>query len=327
LPARARAELNGFAFATRGRSTLTARDRRWFHSRGDFFRERRMHRLAFVAFAIALAASPLPALADSNEYGSLDVVGPDTVRLVVGESSPSPFAVRLTDASGHPVAGYRIGFGTALYATPPEAPIQPLYGDYGSFAGDTSVITDADGIARAPAFTAGDVAGDYDLVALLFGQPSGLGHDILAAVAHVHQVGLASTVPITSAFTGTWYDPNQSGHGLILEVLSDQRMLAFWFTFDPTGNQAWFGDVGTIDGDVATIHAEAVHGGTWIPNFNAGNVSRSQWGDLVISFSDCDHGRVDFDTPYGYGAGHMDLTRLTMPAGVACDDPATNEAR
>jgi hypothetical protein len=288
--------------------------------------ERVMKHPAIFASFVALAASSSTALADSNQYGSLDVVGPDTIRLVVGETSPSPFAVRLTDASGHPVPGFRISFGTVIYMTPPEAPILPLYGDYGTFPDDYTVVTDSDGIARAPAFTAGSVAGDYDIEGLLYGQASGLGDQFLTATAHVHQVGLASTVPITSAFSGTWYDPAQSGHGLMLEVLPDQRMLAFWFTFGPSGNQAWFGDVGTIDGDVATIHAQSVGGGAWIPNFDPGNVSRYQWGDLVISFSDCSHGRADFDTPFGYGSGHMDLTRLTMPAGLACDDPATGGA-
>ena len=40
------------------------------------------------------------------------------------------------------------------------------------------------------------------------------------------------------------------------------------------------------------------------------------------TFTDCNHGRVDFDANgpagAGYGTGHMDLTRLTQPAGVVC---------
>ncbi|HVT33151.1 MAG TPA: hypothetical protein VHE32_10915 [Rhodanobacteraceae bacterium] len=42
-------------------------------------------------------------------------------------------------------------------------------------------------------------------------------------------------------------------------------------------------------------------------------------GELKFSFTDCNHGRVDFtsSTP-GYGEGHMDLARLTLPAGLRC---------
>src|SRR5205085_2526158 len=47
-------------------------------------------------------------------------------------------------------------------------------------------------------------------------------------------------VPIGAAFTGTWYDPAQSGHGLFIEVLPNNAMVASWFTFRPEGGQAWF---------------------------------------------------------------------------------------
>jgi hypothetical protein len=41
----------------------------------------------------------------------------------------------------------------------------------------------------------------------------------------------------------------------------------------------------------------------------------------MFQFSDCNHGRVDFSSVANmgfYGTGHMDLTRLTQPAGFAC---------
>ena len=43
--------------------------------------------------------------------------------------------------------------------------------------------------------------------------------------------------------TGNWFDPAQGGHGLMIEVLPNRRVLAMWFAFDPSGNQAWFGGV------------------------------------------------------------------------------------
>jgi len=131
--------------------------------------------------------------------------------------------------------------------------------------------------------------------------------------------GPSGTVPITSAFTGAWYDPNQPGHGIFIEVLSDTQMLAWWFTFTPTGQQTWFGNVGAIDGDTATIRALSAQGGRWIPNFDPTHVTQPEWGTLTFKFTDCNHGRVDFsDTVPGYGQGRMDLTRLTQPAGLSC---------
>jgi plastocyanin len=126
-------------------------------------------------------------------------------------------------------------------------------------------------------------------------------------------------VPITAGFTGAWYDPTQGGHGIFLEVLPENRILAWWFTFAPDGTQAWFGNDGAIDGTTATIQVIQTQGGRWIPNFDPANVTQPAWGTLTFSFTDCNHGRVDFDSVMpGYGTGHMDLTRLTQPAGVTC---------
>jgi plastocyanin len=144
---------------------------------------------------------------------------------------------------------------------------------------------------------------------------------MIGAVQVVEGGGGGSTfVPITQGFSGAWYDPNQSGHGLIVEVLDGNRILAWWFTFNPEGTeQTWFGNVGTIDGDTATVNALKTEGGRWIPNFDPGNVTQPSWGTLTFHFTDCSHGEVDFaSTMPGYGSGHMDLTRLTQPAGVTC---------
>ena len=126
-------------------------------------------------------------------------------------------------------------------------------------------------------------------------------------------------VPITAGFTGAWYDPEQAGHGIFIEVLPGNQMLAWWFTFNPDGTQqAWFGNVGAIDGDTATIDALQAQGGRWIPNFDPANVTQVPWGRLTFQFTDCNHGEVTFSTPGAYGNGHMDLVRLTQPAGLEC---------
>jgi hypothetical protein len=125
---------------------------------------------------------------------------------------------------------------------------------------------------------------------------------------------------IGPGFTGSWFDPAQSGQGLMLEVLSDNRLLTFWFSFNPQGNQqAWFGGVGTYSGNTATITDVALPtGGRWIPNFDQNAIVLNPWGTLTFTFTDCNHGKVDFNSVSGYGAGSMNLLRLTQPAGLTC---------
>jgi len=130
----------------------------------------------------------------------------------------------------------------------------------------------------------------------------------------------ATTLTIGPGFTGAWYDPQQSGHGLFLEVLGPDRLLAWWFTFTPDGTQqSWFGGVGPIAGNTATVPVNLTRGGRWIPNFDATKIVDVPWGTLTFTFSDCNNGRVDFTSTYpGYGSNHMTLTRLTQPAGLTC---------
>jgi plastocyanin len=135
------------------------------------------------------------------------------------------------------------------------------------------------------------------------------------------QVQAAPLVNIGPGFTGAWYDPAQSGHGLFLEVLKNNSFLAWWFTFNPAGTeQSWFGGVGTYSGSTATItQVIQTTGGRWIPNFDPSKLVQVPWGSFTFTFTDCNNGRVDFNSPVpGYGTGSMTLSRLTLPAGLTC---------
>jgi hypothetical protein len=140
---------------------------------------------------------------------------------------------------------------------------------------------------------------------------------------------IASAVDIGPGLTGAWYDPQQNGHGLFLEVLPQNQFLAFWFTFNPDGTQqSWFGGVGTYSGATATVPVELTTGGRWIPNFDASKIVNSPWGTLTFTFTDCNSGRVDFASTYpGYGSSHMALTRLTLPAGLTCASTPVNVSK
>ena len=124
-----------------------------------------------------------------------------------------------------------------------------------------------------------------------------------------------------AGFTGAWYDPAQSGHGLFLEVLPGNQLLAAWLTFDAAGNQAWFVASGSYSGYTAFLRGvDRPSGGRWIPNFDARQVTHNAWGTLVFTFIDCNNGRVDFfSSDPGFGNGGMTLKRLTMPAGLTCN--------
>jgi hypothetical protein len=242
---------------------------------------------------------------------------------------PQAISARLADAAGAPVAGVEVQFQVdqcitiAVIGAPP-CPPEDAYPYFGDHQNAVVVTTDENGVATTPALTAGSEVGSYRVVASQYSDVIGGG--VLHAYFALWQVSGAVGVPITSGFTGAWYDPAQSGHGLLVEVLPNDVLLAYWFAFTPDGSQqAWFGGTGPILGNQAIVQAGQGTGGRWIPDFDPADYALNAWGTLTFTFTDCDHGRVDFASdinspPWGWNS--MALTRLTHPAGLECSTPA-----
>lgn len=283
---------------------------------------------AFLILGTIGASSDVVAqIVDHNAFASVTSVISPTLRLTVGGASGQALSVRYVDAQGHPLTGLAVEFLVDDCSTSDIGPADcPPQATFGHFVPPMTapVATDADGVATSSPFVAGDIVGDYNVAAVAYSTNpanSPLGGDSMGVFFHAEQLPDVPTVPITDGFTGAWYDPAQSGHGLLIEILPSNRVLAFWFTFDVEGRQAWFGGDGQIDSDVAFIHAAQGVGGRWIPNFDPATYQQFPWGDLTLTFSDCNHGRVDFSgngDSYVWGVGHMDLTRLTTPSSLDC---------
>lgn len=278
---------------------------------------------------VSLPASAQSASA-SNPNATLSIVGNAVLRLAPGATIDHPFTVRIVDSQGAPLAGLGIQFFTdgclPLPLQPDPCPPAEVYGHFSDQSVADRVISDVDGNAVAPEYVGGSTAGIYWVAACIFvadyPENAIIGNSLCVDL-QIEQIAVDDAVPITSAFTGAWYDPQQSGHGLMLEVLPDNRLLGYWFSFDPDGfGQVWFGGVGAIENDLAILHVDMGSGGRWIPHFDPLQFSLVPWGTLIFQFSDCNHGRVDFsaDNQFSaYGTGSMNLTRLTMPAGLSCD--------
>jgi hypothetical protein len=278
-----------------------------------------------VSFAALQAVSFDAAAAPSSTPPSLVMTAGDGQLGPLGEFFPQRLAVRVTDADGQPVAGVSVYFEPARCMF--DGTLCLLASNYPFFAGYAAYeigISDENGIAVAPDLAAGDVVLFTYASATIYAD--GPSSSVVATVYfRLWQVPTMSGVSITSGFSGAWYNPNQSGHGLIVEVLTQNRLVAYWFAFDSDGNQAWFGGDGTITGDQGVVYAYRGQGGQWIPDFDPAHYSRHAWGPLTFTFTDCNHGRVyysyDNDSepgPLYWGVSYLDLTRLTQPAGLNC---------
>ena len=59
-----------------------------------------------------------------------------------------------------------------------------------------------------------------------------------ATAAQIGKSDKTAFVP-NAGLTGSWFNPDQNGHGFIFEFIDDTTVLPYWFTFDSDGNRTW----------------------------------------------------------------------------------------
>ena len=125
---------------------------------------------------------------------------------------------------------------------------------------------------------------------------------------------------INPAMSASFFNPAESGHGIMIHLMDANTAWMCWFTFTLTGEPAWICAVGTISGDTITFdNAFVVEGGAFPPNFDPSQIMEIPWGSIVVVFSDCDNGIMTWVTSYaGFTSGSMPLARLTPLWGNDC---------
>ena len=135
-----------------------------------------------------------------------------------------------------------------------------------------------------------------------------------------------ASVPIQDAHSALWYNPEQSGHGINVYLLENNRILVFWYVFDDAGKPLWLLGLGTHDGTVATLDVTENRGASFPPNFNTADVQTTNWGTFELSFSGCNSGLFKWfpNSSTGFAAGDMSITRLTNTVGLNCNNAQTS---
>jgi hypothetical protein len=133
---------------------------------------------------------------------------------------------------------------------------------------------------------------------------------------------------LRGGLSGAWYDPSAPGHGISIEILEGQRALVFWSVFDPQGAPLTLYVESRIEGDsiIGTAYAPR---GMRFGRFDRRELHAPVWGKVRIDFSSCDSARLSYDADgeaggATFGAGTIDLRRLTRIAGTTCTLAAGN---
>lgn len=132
----------------------------------------------------------------------------------------------------------------------------------------------------------------------------------------------ASAIDINPTLSGSWYNLDQDGHGLNIEVLNDKKVAIYWYAYHTDGTPMWLVTIAkfTAPSDTATGTTYYNTGMTW-GEFDPLDRVQTEWGTSTITFHDCYTATLEYTADdAAYGSGTIPMERLTYVAGVKCSN-------
>lgn len=135
--------------------------------------------------------------------------------------------------------------------------------------------------------------------------------------------------PILALHSGSWYDPEKSGRGFVVEVTqaapgtagsNQPLMVVYWYDYFE-GKQIWMNGAEAFNWGASevTVPLQITSGGQFGAAFAPNQVeSNTAWGRVTVRFTGCDRGQFRFES--SYGNGEYSLARITVPNGSRCSN-------
>jgi hypothetical protein len=127
---------------------------------------------------------------------------------------------------------------------------------------------------------------------------------------------------IEAGTSSAWFDPAHDGEGFVLEILSGNRAVLYWFTYNQEGEQDWYIAVGEVQGNrVLFDQLVQTSGGVFGPDYDPDKIKREVVGSAAFSWASCDRGFMDWTLDSGGDGirhGRQELQRLSRLMGVDC---------
>ncbi len=136
--------------------------------------------------------------------------------------------------------------------------------------------------------------------------------------------------PISSRHSGSWFDPQFDGEGLLIEIINGGRdAIVSWYTYPPVGGdgeQRWIVGLGRVTADGIHVAEAFEYRGARFGNFDPADIETLRFGELTLAFGGCDLApapgqalpagqlRLRFQGSSAYGSGERVLIQLTQNA-------------
>ena len=121
---------------------------------------------------------------------------------------------------------------------------------------------------------------------------------------------------INGDFSGHFFNTVESGEGVIVQVIANGTVLAYWLTYDDDGSQRWIFGIGERSGLTFAIDKLYETDNGMIATMDPNEVDLEVVGDAVVTFSNCNDAVVEA-TVDGVPRT-MEIGRLTMMDSLEC---------
>lgn len=141
----------------------------------------------------------------------------------------------------------------------------------------------------------------------------------LTSLSHAKKDGLS----IDACLSGTYFNPEQNGHGIMLEVLGENAdsVVLTWFVYYQ-GQQFWLLATGPINGGEASLSTIYTQGTDFPPNFDSSQLQTIQWGNIELKKIDDNNIKLEWmpnASQSGFNNGNINMQRLTRIEGLDCE--------
>jgi hypothetical protein len=272
----------------------------------------RFHPICSIVLLVSTISFSTMCRAETDAY--LTIASKQSQTVTINKDIDDPFVVNVTDQHGNPLEGITVWFNIA-YCVPSangiECPETKAYGKFGK-TDEATATSDRAGRAKAPDFSAGSLAAQYTVYAVI---PPQLINNIpihpKGAQADFQLTQIASGEDLKAA--GLYYDPKRSGEGWQLTFGTSNgksTIVASWFTYE-AGNQMWLSGSADYNGlnETTELPLWRTSGASFGDAFKSTDVKKTPWGSATLSWVDCNHLVVSYLSNDGL-AGTLKLERF-----------------
>jgi hypothetical protein len=193
-----------------------------------------------------------------------------------------------------------------------------------------SSLCDGSASNQNPAISGDGTTVGFDSNAPQAGAASNNSNAYSEGVAGLNALGVST---LSADFSGQWFDPNQSGQGLVIDVTqpdanNTRYMSAIWFAY-LNGQPTWLlgaaiPKAGTGDQAgkvIVQMDQVAIFQGLSFP-IGETTAAATLWGSITLTFTDANTGTMSWTSTYpGFNSGTMLITHFQQVRVPASDAP------